>query len=32
MGQDVSRFGDRSLVSAWVDQERCEELVALASR
>ena len=32
MGQDVSRYGDRSLVSAWVDQERREELVALARR
>ena len=32
MSQDVSRYGDRSLVSAWVDQERREELVELARR
>lgn len=28
----VSRYGDRSLVSAWIDQERREELVELARR
>ena len=32
MRQDVSRYGDRSLVSAWVDQQRREELVELARR